>query len=121
FITFLPGLFPLWIPVAGLAFLIALGHYALSRDRKFLVAGSVGSSLVFLSIVVLVTAKFRGGLGFHSFGDEAVGGKRYLWIWMAIIGYFALTSQAIPPQKRKFYSMLFLLGALTSAMSNIAD
>jgi len=120
-ITFLPGLFPIWIPVGGLAFLIAMGHYALNRDRKFIQAGSVGSSLVFLSVVTLVTAKFRGGLGFHAFGDEAVGGKRYLWIWMAVIGYFALTSQAIPRQKRNFYAMLFLLGGMTSALSTIAD
>ncbi len=118
-ITFLPGYFLAWIPVAGVAFVIAIGHYALNRDRKFLEARSVSWSLVFIAIVVAVTAKFRGGLGFHAFGDDAIGGKRYLWIWMAVIGYFVLVSQPIPPEKRKFYTNLFVLGALTLAISNI--
>jgi hypothetical protein len=118
-ITFLPGYFQAWIPLAGVAFCIALGHYSMNRDRKFLEARSVGWSLVFLAIVVAVTAKFRGGLGFRAFGDDSVGGKRYLWIWMAIVGYFALVSQPIPPEKRKFYTNLFVLGAVTVAISSI--
>jgi len=118
-ITFLPGNFLAWMPVAVVALCIAVGHYALNRDRKFLEARSVGWSLIFIGLVVAVTAKFRGGLGFHAFGDESVGGKRYLWIWVAIVGYFALLSQPIPPEKRKFYTNLFILGAVTMAISSV--
>ena len=110
-----------WVPVAGVAFTIAMGHYALNRERKFLEARSVGWSLIFIAIIVAATAKFRGGLGFHAFGDDAVGGKRYLFIWMAVIGYFALTSQAIPKEKRKFYTTLFVLGSVTVAFSDLVS
>lgn len=105
--------------MACLAFPVAIGHYILNRERKFLEAASVGWSLVFLALVVAVTAKFRGGIGLRVFGDETIGGKRYFMIWFAIIGYFAMTSQAIPPKKRNLYTLLFIGGGLTSAFSDI--
>jgi len=117
---FLPGLLPGWMPVACIAFAVALGHYALNRERKFLQTTSISWSLIFLAVVVLVTAKLRGGLGFHAFGDEAIGGKRYLWIWVAIAGYFALISQPIPPKKRKLYTTLFVVSAGSALFADIA-
>jgi hypothetical protein len=120
-LMFLPGVLPGWMPVACIGFAVAVGHYALNRERKFIEARSVTWSLIVLALVVAVTAKFRGGLGFHAFGDESVGAKRYLWIWVAIIGYFALISQPVPPQKRKFYTTLFLLGGLTAAIGELAS
>lgn len=118
---FLPGFLPAWMLVACIGFAIAIGHYALNRERKFLEAPSVTYSLVFLSIVVAVTAKFRGGVGFHAFGDESVGGKRYFWIWFAVVAYFVLISQRVPPSKRRFYTGLFLLGALTGFVSDFGS
>jgi hypothetical protein len=117
---YLPGLLPGWVPMACLGFAVALGHYILNRERKFLPSESVSASLVFLSLVVLVTAKMRGGLGFSALGDESVGGKRYLFIWVAVLGYFALISQPVPPRKRKLYTALFLLGAVTGAVNNLS-
>ena len=117
---YMPGLLPGWMPMACIAFMIAMGHYILNRERKFLPSQSVSLSLVFLALVVLVTAKMRGGLGFNAFGDDSVGGKRYLFIWVAVLGYFALISQPIPPRKRKLYTTLFLLGSLTAALNNLS-
>jgi hypothetical protein len=117
---FLPGVLPGWMPMACIAFAIAIGHYILNRERKFLEAPSVTWSLVALGLVVVITAKFRGGIGFHAFGDESVGGKRYLWIWVAILGYFALISQRVPIEKRNRYTTLFLLAAATTVISQIA-
>lgn len=111
--VFLPGLFPGWIPMACLAFGIAVGHYILNRERKFLEAPAVTRSLIFLALVVLVTAKFRGGIGFRALGGDSIGGKRYLWIWVAVLAYFALISEKIPLKKRKLYATLFLLGGAT--------
>ncbi len=67
-----------------------------------------------------MTAGFRRGVGFHALGNEAIGGKRYLCIWVAILGYFALISQPIPREKRKLYTTLFMLGAVTQAISEMA-
>lgn len=110
---YLPGMLPGWMPVACIGFVVAIGHYVLNRERKFLHAPSVSWSLIFLALVVVITAKFRGGLGFRALGSDAIGAKRYLWIWVAIIGYFALISQPVPLRKRRLYSMLFLLGTVT--------
>lgn len=118
-IYFLPGQLPGWAPMAFLAFMVAVGHYILNRERRFLEAPSVAWSLVFLAVVVLVTAKFRGGFGLRVLGDETIGAKRYFYILLAILGYFALTSQAIPPQKRNFYAVLFVGAGVTSAISDI--
>jgi hypothetical protein len=114
---YMPGLLPGWMPMACLAFVIALGHFILNRERKFLPSQSVTLSLVFLALVILVTAKMRGGLGFSALGDESVGGKRYLFLWIAVLGYFALISQPIPAQKRRLYTALFLLSAATSVLN----
>lgn len=122
-VTFIliPGLLPGWMPMMCIAFMIAMGHYILNPQRAFLKAPSVTWSLIVLGLVVAITAKFRGGIGFRAFGDESVGGKRYLFIWVAIIGYFALISQAVPPEKRKRYATLFLLAGATAALADAAD
>jgi hypothetical protein len=117
---YMPGLLPGWMPMSCIAFAVAVGHYVLNRERKFLPSHSVSLSLIFLSLVVLITAKMRGGLGFSAFGDEAIGGKRYLYIWVAVIGFFALISQPIPASKRRLYTALFLLGSATAALNNLS-
>src|SRR5438105_3698311 len=38
---YLPGMLPGWMPVAGVGFAVAVGHYILNRERKFLHAPSV--------------------------------------------------------------------------------
>ena len=117
---FIPGLLPGWMPVSCIAIAVAIGHYALSRERKFLTTRSVSWSLIFLAVIVFGTAELRGGMHFHAMGDEQVGGKRYLWILVAIAGYFALISQPIPPKKRKLYTTLFMLSGATAVFSDIA-
>jgi hypothetical protein len=118
---YMPGLLPAWMPLACIGFVIAIGHYILNRERHFLSASSVSISLICLGLVVAITAKFRGGLGFNTLGDESIGGKRYLFLWVAIIGYFVLISQPIAPRKRKLYTTLFLLGGVTAVMSELGS
>jgi len=117
---FLPGQLQGWTVMAIIGFGIAIGHYILNRERRFLPAPSVTRSLIFIAIVVAATAKLRGGIGLHVFGDEAVGGKRYILIWVAVMGYFAITSQAIAPNKRKLMTVLFVIGGATAIISDVA-
>jgi hypothetical protein len=117
---FLPGRLPGWAVMAMMGFWIAIGHYILKRDRRFQSAPSVTRSLIFIAVVVGMTAKMRGGIGLHVFGDEAIGGKRYILIWVAIMGYFAITSQAIPANKRKLMTALFVLGGATAIIGDVA-
>src|SRR5689334_18582741 len=67
----LPGNMSGWMVMAFLGFFIALGHYILNRQRKFLEAPSVAWSLVFLALIVFFTAKMRGGFGLRVLGDES--------------------------------------------------
>lgn len=117
---FLPGQLYGWCLMSFLGFGVALGHYILNRQRGFVQAPSVAWSLIFLALVVAVTAKFRGGIGLHVLGDETIGGKRYFYIWLAILGYFAMTSEAIPPRKRNLYTILFVGAGVTLAIGDIA-
>src|ERR1051325_2562372 len=96
---FIPGQPPGWLLMAFLGFFISLGHSILNRERRFLHAPGVTWSLVLLGFIVLVTAKLTGGLGLRVLGDTTQGGKRYIFIWMAILGYFAFISQPVPPAK----------------------
>jgi hypothetical protein len=118
-IMFLPGDLMGWTLMSLIGFTLAVGHYILNRQRKFISVPSITRPLIFLAVVVGMTAYLRGGIGLHVFGDESIGGKRYLLIWVSIMGYFALTSQAIRPEKRKLMTIIFVLGGATAMISDI--
>jgi hypothetical protein len=117
--TFLPGNPAGWTVMALIGFVLAVGHYILNRERKFISVPSITRPLIFLAVVVAMTAYLRGGIGLHVFGDESIGGKRYLLIWISIAGYFALTSQVIRPDKRKLMTAIFVLGGATAMISDL--
>jgi hypothetical protein len=117
---FLPGQPAGWLLMAFLGFFVSMGHYILNRERRFLHAPGVTWSLVFLGLVVLVTAKLTGGLGLRVLGDTTYGGKRYVLIWLAIIGYFAFISQPVPPAKRNLYAALFIISGVTAVIGELA-
>jgi hypothetical protein len=63
--------------------------------------------------VVAITAKLTGGLGLKAFGSDVYGGKKYVFLVVAISGYFAIASAPIPPEKaRKFVALYFAGGLL---------
>jgi hypothetical protein len=75
--------------------------------------------VLFLSAVILITAKFTGGIGLNVMGSNAVGGKRYLYLFSAVVGYFALTAQRIPLEKARLYINLYFLSALSALIGNL--
>src|SRR5262245_52341746 len=87
-VILLPGQPFLWVPMAGTAFLFALMDRILSKRETFLSVPSVTWPLVLLAIVMLLTAKATGGIGLRSLGSETYGGKRYMFMLAAIVGYF---------------------------------
>src|SRR5207249_465911 len=93
---FIPGRPDLWMLMAGLSLAISIVQCILNRRMRFLSASSVSRPLLLLAAVVLATAEFRGGIGLAMFGSEVQGGKRYLMIFAAIIGYFAFISRPVP-------------------------
>jgi hypothetical protein len=119
-VFFLPGRPQLWLLMVGISFVVALLHYALNREQTFLNVPALTRSLIFLAVVVLVTAKFTGGFGLRAFGSELIGGKRYVFILGAIFGYFGITSRKIPKERAGLYVALFFLGGATMAIGHLA-
>jgi hypothetical protein len=117
---FLPGSPSVWLVVCGISLTISVLQHALNKNQKFIHVPSLAWPLIFLALVVLVTAKLTGGIGIRSLGGHNMGGKRYIYLLAGIAGYFALTARQIPPQRVKLYVGMFFLGALTTVLGSLA-
>jgi len=117
---FLPGRPYLWMLLAVIGLIVAMINRSVDPEKRFMPAGSVPWALLFLALVLVVTAAATGGIGVRTLGSETYGGKKYFYIWAAIIGYFALASRRIPTEHARLYVLLFFLSAITAVLSNLA-
>jgi hypothetical protein len=115
---FLPGSLQLWTIFAALTFGMGVVHKVMGH-KSFLRAPELTKPILLLSTVVILTAKIRGGLGMRVLGSESFGGKNYLYILAAVVGYFALTSQAISISKGARAVKWYFLSGLTFGMTNL--
>lgn len=116
---FLPGHPQLWIGVAAASLMIGVLQYTLNRNLRFLSVPSVVWPLVLLTAVVLITMRVTGGIGLKSFGSATYGGKNYVILLAAIVGYFALINRQIPLKRASLYVTLFFLGGATLAIADL--
>jgi len=117
---FLPGRPELWLAAAWMSLAISLLQYILNRRLKLISVPSVSRPLIFLAIVILVTMKLTGGFGFAVFGSEMYGGKRYILVLSAIVGYFAMSAHQVAPRHALLLVMLFFAGAISNAIGEAA-
>lgn len=117
-VYFLPGSPDMWLLFAAVSFLIAFVNHIIFQ-KSFIRAPEITRPLFFLAGLVVFVAWYRGGIGIRAFGGSTYGGRYYIFILIAIAGYFALTSERIPISKGQKIACLFLGGGLTSALSNI--
>lgn len=109
----------LWMAMTATSLLLTVLQMILKRD---VVPGSVPSitySLLFLGLVILITAHLTGGIGIAAFGGSSVGGGRYIHLFCAIAGYFAITAFRIPKERAMLYVALFFLGSMTLAIGSL--
>ena len=66
----------------------------------------------------LVTAELTGGFGMKSLGSASVGGHRYIYLFLAILGYFAMTANRIPPKHAGWYVGLFFCGTCAGILGD---
>jgi hypothetical protein len=118
-IFFLPGRPPVWQALAAISFGIGVLQYAINRNSKLLNVPSITRSLLFLLAVVLITARLTGGIGLRAFGSDVHGGRNYVSIFAAILGYFAITTKQIPPGRAGLYVVLFFLGLASIAIGEL--
>ena len=118
---FLPGKPYIWMlsAVISLFFLVLIA--TLNRGKiKLLFVPSITWPLLILALITFVTSQLTGGVGAQSLGSDVFGGKRYIFLWMAIAAYFALSAIPADPQKRQFLAAGFFVSSVTAALSNMA-
>jgi hypothetical protein len=118
-VFFLPGHPQLWLVVGFISLAISIVQKTLIHEFRFIHAPSLVAPLLFIAIVVLVTAKGTGGFGLRSLGSSTVGGSRYWVILGGIAGFLAMLGHRIPPRKAGLYVGLFFLGAMATVIGNV--
>jgi O-Antigen ligase len=118
-VFFLPGEPQLWTLLAGVSLGFSILDRLLVKKESQTYVPSVVWALIFLSLVVFITAELTGGIGLRVMGGSSYGGKRYVYFAAAVIGYFALSQQRIPASKVNLYVGLFFLSSITYAMGNL--
>jgi hypothetical protein len=120
FIFFLPGSPDAWLVMTIVSLGITLLQRALGGVKQLVGVPQVTWSLICLFGVVVLTARLTG-LGLHAFGSEISGGRRYIYLLGAIMGYFALSSRRIPPERAGLYVALFFLSSLVESIGDLWD
>ena len=118
-VFFLPGKPNLWMVMAGISLGLAILTKILNKQVRFLNVPSVTWPLLFLLFVVLITAKLTGGIGLRSMGGSTYGGRNFVLIFAAVIGYFAVSNYPIPENKVPRYVGLYFISGITSAIPNL--
>lgn len=89
------------------------------NQRRFIQVPQVTWPLLALLAIVVITAKLSGGIGLKAFGSDVYGGKKYIFLMVGILGYFALTAIPIPPKKASKYVALYFLGGTLSFIADL--
>jgi hypothetical protein len=116
---FLPGSPDLRLLMIVLSLGFSILQHILDRSHHFIYVPSVTWPLVFMAAVVLFTAKLNGGMGFRSLGGNVYGGKHYVLLLLGMLAYFALSAQRIPRDRARLYVGFFLIGGITSVISDL--
>ena len=116
----LPGSPRLWMLMAGISLFLTVLENTIDRRLRLQNVRAVTGTLLLFLFVVLVTAALRGGIGIKALGSQTYGGKKYVVLIAAIVGYFALSLVRVPTEKALTYMAGWCLGSLTLAMSNVA-
>ena len=117
---FIQGSPYLWMVMTAISLLLTILQQILKRDVVFAGVPSITWSLVFLAFVIVLTAKLTGGIGIAAFGGASIGGKRYVQLFCAIAGYFAITAYRIPKERSLLYAALYFLGTLSMIIGSLA-
>lgn len=116
---FLPGRPHLAFAAITLSFVLSFSQRILNREVKPLSVPALTWPLLAIAVVVVVTGMLTGGIGLRALGGSVYGGKRYFYIFLAIIGYFALTAQRIPRDRAFRYVGLYFLGGVVYFLGDL--
>lgn len=109
---FLPGHPSMFFAMVAVSLSISVLERILDRNQRFLPAGGVQWPLLAMLLVVIVTAKLTGGFGMRSFGSDVYGGKKYIFLIIGIVSFFAFIARPIPRQYVNWYLFLYFGGGI---------
>lgn len=116
---FLPGRPNIWLATIALSFFIALTQRILDKEVRPIRVPELTWPLIAIVLVTGITAQLTGGIGVQALGGQVFGGRRYILLWFAILGYFALTTQRIPANRAGLYLGLFFLGGVSCFIGDL--
>jgi hypothetical protein len=112
---FLPGQPPLWLLWALVSLTLVWIERSFFRDREFVNVTLLTRALGLFAAVVIVTMIARGGIGIRWIGSgELAGGRKYLYILGAMLGYFAMSLKPVPAERANLFIGLYFLGGLVA-------
>lgn len=112
----LPGSPNLWLAMVAISLAISVLERIMSSEKQFIKVPQVVVPLIAFALVVLFTAEMTGGFGLRAFGSAVYGGKKYVYLFISILSYFALTARPIPKEKVRLFVTLFFAGQLTGVI-----
>jgi hypothetical protein len=116
---FLKGSPSPWLVMTALSLGISIFRRSLIRQSDFIRVPEITRPLIFMTLVVLATAKLTGGFGLRMLGSEVYGGRKYIFTIGAILGYYALTAVRIPPRHKKLAMALFFGGGVSAIIGEL--
>lgn len=118
--VFFPGRLSLWVGVAfaGLFFIIL--NRTIDPNYRIIHVPALTWPMITLLAVVVVTALAAGGIGLRVLGSKEMGGKSYVILVGAIVGYFVLSSQMIKPKHTKLAVTVFFLAGISYLVGQFA-
>jgi hypothetical protein len=119
-VFFLPGRPSFMLVLGGLSLTVSLIEHGIKQEAPFIRVRSVWWPLIFLTCVILMTAKLRGGIGLNIAGSSNVGGKKYIFLLGGVVGYLALTAQRIPREKVLRYTTAFFVSPVTNLICDMS-
>jgi hypothetical protein len=117
---FLPGRPYLWMIMAGCSLFFSVLNRIVEPEKGINYEPSIAKPMLVLALAVIGTAMARGGFGVAALGSSSYGGKAYFYILAAIVGFFALSSVRLAPERVLVLVPLFFLGGLTALIPNAA-
>jgi hypothetical protein len=120
-VYFLPGSPPLWMVLALLSLCLTVLGAGLDKEQKLVHVPAVNWVMLVWVLVVLFTMKMTGaGLGLRSLGGSMHGGKKYFYILLAVVAFFAVSTRRVPVQKANAYLQAFVVSSLATVLVNLA-
>ena len=114
----LKGAPSIWLVMVALSLGISALERALSSRKHFIKVPEITWPLLVFAAIAVFTAELNGGFGLRSFGSEVYGGRKYVYLFLGIASYFALTARSIPREKAWLYVGLFFLVETTKAIGD---